>query len=144
MAKVNYADKEQATVNQLPEAKKFTHLNANELKNVINENATETVDIDASGGVIDLAMTNQKMIFVLDSVGGAKTFTISNNNAKEFAIKLPITALPAPLTFPASVKMSDSRFASNVWTPEEIGTFYGTAVFDGTDWFLQIPPIPAV
>ena len=46
MGKITYSDKEQQTVNQLPETKKFTHLNANHIKTVVNENFHEGEDWD--------------------------------------------------------------------------------------------------
>ena len=144
MALITIDDKVQYEENPLPDINKWTAADINHFKSVINENAVGNATPDVSGGVINLPMTNQEMIFVLGNIVEAKTFTFSDNKAKKFSIKIPITVLPAPLTWPASVVMSDSRKVGQVWTPEEIGTFYGKAVFDGTNWLLEIPLIPAV
>jgi hypothetical protein len=116
----------------------------------INDNFIElyleqitTVTPDISGGTIDLAMTNTEMIFILGNIGVIKTFTFTGSVTTKFNIKIPMTALVA-LTFPATVVMSDSRWDGTSWTPLETGLYHGTAFFDGTNWALSIPQIPAV
>lgn len=113
----------------------------------INDNFTETyiatVTPDISGGTIDLAMTANEMIYILGNIGVIKTYTFTGSISKKFNIKMPMTALVAQ-TFPSSVVMSDSRWDGTAWTPVEIGTYYGTAFYDGTSWFLNLPQIPSV
>lgn len=46
MGRITFADKEQATVNQQPEEKKWTFENANEVKEVVNENFHDGDDWD--------------------------------------------------------------------------------------------------
>lgn len=110
----------------------------------INALTIETVTPSIAGGTIDLPMTSAEMIYILGNLGVIKTFTFTGSVSKKFNIKIPMTALVA-LTFPASVVMSDSRWdgTANTWTPLEIGTYYGTAFYDNTNWAIEIPQIPS-
>ncbi len=121
----------------------------------INDNFTElyaavaalfNVDIltvSTTGGTITLNFGSEEMrIFVGSaSFSAAKAIALSNSTvARKFDFIFTITNVSAVLTFPAAFIMDDIRWNTSTqeWTPEQTGTYKASAVFDGTNWILDI------
>lgn len=68
----------------------------------------------------------------------------SDSLANHFTLIFEITDVAATLTFESDFKSGDTRWASLVWTSDEIGIFKATADYDGTSWIIEFTLFPAV
>lgn len=97
-----------------------------------------------AGGTItfDLESKTRRVFVGSASFGSAKTIALSNNsNALEIDFILDISNVAAILTFPSSFLMSDVRWeatGAKQWEPDSTGKFKGHAIFNGTNWLLDI------
>lgn len=81
----------------------------------------------------------QRGVFALSTFSTPKTIAYSNaSTAKEQHIVFIISDVAATLTFPSGTLMSDVRWASLTWTAAEVGKYKATAVYNGTNWYLEI------
>ena len=90
---ITYADKEQGVVSAFPTNQKFRYQDANELKDVINNHATEidqnTSDIATiSGSVLpDIVLPITADIVLPDAMGfGTRTYRVVNRSGSDWMI----------------------------------------------------------
>ncbi len=104
----------------------------------------DIVTPSTAGGTItfDFALKQKRTFWGFTSFATAKTIAFANDSeAKEFDFVLNITSGSAILTFPSTVLMTDSRWevtGAKQWQPNAAGSFKGHAVFDGTNWLVDI------
>jgi len=96
----------------------------------------------ASGTIdFDFALKQARKFLGSASFATAKSITFSNaTNAVEFDFFFQITNVAAILTFPSSVIMNDVRWntSGQTWEASEIGIYKASALFDGTNWIMDI------
>ena len=83
----------------------------------------------------------QRGIFILPSRAAATIVALSNAaNAKELFIILTVSNVAATYEFQSAFVMSDVRWDSgtNIITFVETGKYKGHAIYDGTNWVLEI------
>lgn len=100
------------------------------------------VEVNTAGAVA-LNLNSRATMFVSSAViAAAKAITIggSTNRYNEFRWRFNVTVLPAPLTWPATVKMADPQFndVTNEWTPADLGEYEAHGRYDGTNWYVTI------
>lgn len=103
----------------------------------------DILSVSTAGGTITLNFSDEEQrIFVGNAAfAAAKAVALSNSaNAKRFDFIFTITNVSAILTFPASFVMNDVRWdtSSQEWEPDQTGTFKASAIFDGTNWIMDI------
>jgi len=90
----------------------------------------------------DFELKQKRTFWGLTSFATPKTIAFSNDSeALEFDFVLNISNVAAILTFPSTVTMDDSRWeatGAKEWEPSGTGSFKGHAVFDGTNWKIDI------
>jgi hypothetical protein len=101
----------------------------------------------ATGGgtlTFDCSGANWAILALPTSFATPKTVALSNDTrARKIDFSFQITNVAAIITFPASFIMSDVRWEEDnpqEWKPVEVGKYTGTALYDGTNWFLTISP----
>jgi len=97
----------------------------------------------ASGTItFDFELKQKRTFWGSASFSTPKTIAFDNDSeAQEFDFVLNITNVAAILTFPATVTMDDVRWeatGAKEWEPSGTGSFKGHAVFDGTNWKIDI------
>lgn len=116
------------------------------------EDIADSFPADADGMVLSVSTSTGTITLNFDStvervfVGSAtfatpKTIALSNATyASVLEFIFAITNVAAVLTLPAAFIMNDVRWETtgNTWTPDQIGTYKARAVFDGTNWILDI------
>lgn len=107
----------------------------------------ETLSINTTNPTITLFFQDcrDRIFFGASSFATAKTIDFdSATNALRFSFIFEITNVAAVLTFPSSVVMSDARWdnTAKAWTSVDIGKFKADAVFDGTNWYIEISKYP--
>lgn len=118
--------------------------------NFVELYATDLLSVSTSGSTITLTfgsgvLAHQRRFFGSASFATPKTIALaSDSEANHFTFLFTITDVAATLTFPASFKSSDFRFASLVFTALEIGTYKMTADYDGNSWYVDFSPLPYV
>lgn len=120
---------------------------ADSFSNLISSSYIDSLTVDTTGGTITLNFaTKPDRIFIGSaSFAGPKTIALSNATvAKRMQFIFTVTNVAAVLTFPASFVMSEVRWdtSAQTWTPDQTGTFKGEAIFDGTNWILDISQSP--
>lgn len=103
----------------------------------------DILSVSTAGGTITLNFGDEEQrIFVGSaSFSAAKAVALSNSsNARRLDFIFTITNTNAILTFPASFVMNDVRWdtSSQEWEPDQTGTFKASAIFDGTNWIMDI------
>lgn len=107
----------------------------------------DILTVSTAGGTVTLnfASDEQRIFVGSASFAAPKTIALSNaTNAKRFEFIFTITDAAAILTFPSAFIMNDIRWStgSQEWEPNDIGTYKGSALFDGTNWILDISQTP--
>ena len=97
----------------------------------------------ASGTItFDFELKQKRTFWGSAGFATPKTIAFANDSeAKEFYFVLNITSGAAILTFPSTVTMDDSRWeatGAKEWEPSGTGSFKGHAIFDGTNWNIDI------
>lgn len=106
-----------------------------------------SLSVLTTGGTItfDFASMNQRIFVGSASFGSAKGIALDNDtNAKRLEFTFNITNVAAVITFPSSFIMNDIRWNSGTkeWTPDSTGVFKGSAIYNGTNWILDISSSP--
>lgn len=100
--------------------------------------------VDTAAAVLALAMRSFQQCFFRSSVdiNAPKTWALTHRpTAHEFVFRFNVTALPADITMPANVKMSDPSFESvvpNEYPIPNIGEYEAKGVYDGVNWNVSI------
>lgn len=110
----------------------------------------DILTVSTTGGTITLnfASEEQRIFVGSASFSGPKTVALSNaTNAKRFEFLFQITSVAAVLTFPSEFigDTADTRWnaGANTWTSDfATGVFRATAIYNGTNWILDISNAP--
>lgn len=100
-----------------------------------------------AGGTITLDFDSEDQRIFVGSASFAtpKTIALADaTNAKKLDLIFTVTNVAAALTFPAAFIMSDVRWNTSTqeWEPVDTGTYKLTAIFDGTNWVMDISQSP--
>lgn len=103
----------------------------------------DILSVSTAGGTITLnfASEEQRIFVGSASFATAKAVALSNDSiARRLDFIFTITNVNAVLTFPAAFVMNDVRWntSSQEWEPDQTGTFKASAIFDGTNWIMDI------
>lgn len=97
-----------------------------------------TVDVS---GTITLDLSLPSVFLGSASIGAPKTWQLSNESDSLFinSFIFTVSGLHAQ-TMPSNFIMSDPRWdkVAKTWTPLEAATYEASAIFDGTNWRLDI------
>lgn len=110
----------------------------------------DIITVSTSSGTItfDFALKQTRKFLGSASFSTPKTIAFSNDSVGlEFDFVLQIGNVAAILTFPSTVTMQDIRWEASgakQWQPDATGFFKGHAIFDGTNWRLDISQSPYV
>lgn len=105
----------------------------------------ELVVTSGSSINFDFGSGYQSIFVGISSFSTPKTITFSNTtNAKRFEFIIENSSVDAVITFPSSVIMNDIRWDEDLkqWYPDDIGVYKGAAIFDGTNWILDMSQSP--
>ena len=108
------------------------------------------VSVSTTGATITLNFSNNGTATFFGSASFATPKTIAHSNdtnAVKYVFAFQITNVAAKLTFPAAYIMSDVRWEGSnpqEWEPAEVGKYKATAIYDGTNWWLDISLSPYV
>jgi hypothetical protein len=117
------------------------------------EDIADSFPADADGMVLSVSTSTGTITLNFDStvervfVGNATFATakdialINDTYASIFEFVFEITNVAAELEFPTEFVMNDVRWEVSVaktWTPDAVGKYKAKAVWDGTDWLLDI------
>lgn len=116
---------------------------ADSFSNLTSSSYIDTLAVVTTGGTITLNFASKAdRIFVgATSFATAKIIDPTNDTvAKRLQFIFTITNVAAVLTFPSDFIMNDVRWNTGTqeWTPDETGTYKTEAVYDGTNWILDI------
>lgn len=116
---------------------------ADSFANIVSSLFLTTRSVSTSGGTLTLNFANiDDTVFYGDaSFGSAKEIVLSNDTkAIRFVFTFEVSDVAAVITFPSSFVMSDIRWdsGSKEWTPDGTGLFKAQAIFNGSNWFLEI------
>lgn len=119
-----------------------------DLANYTRDTVLHVANVDTTGALsFDLGGALMAILSLPVSFATPKTVSlVGDTNAHKFDFSFQITDVAAILTFPGNFLMSDTRWdeSTQEWEALEIGKYIGAALFDGSNWFLTISPVPFV
>lgn len=111
-------------------------------QSVIAPRVRKSATLSSGLAVFDFVNDREKLFY--GTINEVKTWSLLND-ARAIAFSTIINFTTADTqTFPANWKMSDTRKSGNDWTPLFTGVYKIDAMFDGTNWIVEINNEPYV